>query len=234
MPSTIRCEPPTRCPPAGRCCGWPGCCTTWARPRPWRTATSSATRWRAPGWPRPLRRLRLPRAEQRLARAPGAAAHVRLHARLDRCRRAALHPPRGGGPAGRPVRAARCRQRGQRRGAPGPARPGWTSCAPQRGGRGQRCRCSQAQLAVDGRDLQASSASLPGRWSGSCCDRLLEAVLDDPALNQRDRLLDAGRVDGRGRCPRAPARISEGPARHGEAADDGPAATIGDPGAVPT
>ena len=33
-------------------CAWQACCTTWARRRPWPTATSSVTIARAPGWRR--------------------------------------------------------------------------------------------------------------------------------------------------------------------------------------
>ena len=49
------------------------------------------------------------------------------------------------------------------------------------------------QLAVNGHDLLAIGVP-PGPRLGRLLDRLLEAVLDDPSLNDRQRLLDAART----------------------------------------
>jgi tRNA nucleotidyltransferase (CCA-adding enzyme) len=90
----------------------------------------------------------------------------------------------------------------------------------------------QGQLAIDGRDLIAELELAPGPLVGELLGRLLEAVLDDPSLNRRDRLLDLAlswaRTGG------ASAHRQGGDAGDGEAADEGPTATIGGPGAVPT
>jgi tRNA nucleotidyltransferase (CCA-adding enzyme) len=90
---------------------------------------------------------------------------------------------------------------------------------------------SQAELAVDGRDLTAGLALEPGPVVGSLLQRLLEAVLDDPSLNTRESLLELAAVwlaEGG-----APAHQTTAEAESPAAADDGPAATIGGPGAVP-
>jgi tRNA nucleotidyltransferase (CCA-adding enzyme) len=90
----------------------------------------------------------------------------------------------------------------------------------------------QGQLAIDGRDLITELGLAPGPLIGELLGRLLEAVLDDPSLNRRDRLLDLARDwsgTGGAYAHRQPADAEEP-----EAADDGPAATIGGPGAVPT
>jgi poly(A) polymerase/tRNA nucleotidyltransferase (CCA-adding enzyme) len=47
----------------------------------------------------------------------------------------------------------------------------------------------QADLAVDGHDLQEVLGLAPGPLVGELLGRLLEAVLDDPSLNRRDSLL---------------------------------------------
>lgn len=91
---------------------------------------------------------------------------------------------------------------------------------------------SQDQLALNGRDLTRDLGLAPGPLVGELLRRLLEAVLDDPSLNRRDRLLDLARAwasQGGAAEHRQPSN-----ARSGEAAGDGPAATIGDPGAVPS
>lgn len=49
------------------------------------------------------------------------------------------------------------------------------------------------QLAVDGHDLTEALAIEPGPLVGRLLDRLLEAVLDDPALNRRERLIELAR-----------------------------------------
>lgn len=50
-------------------------------------------------------------------------------------------------------------------------------------------------LAVDGRDLMESLALKPGPVVGTILEQLLQAVLDDPALNERGKLLEmAGRI----------------------------------------
>ena len=90
----------------------------------------------------------------------------------------------------------------------------------------------QAQLAVDGRDLQAELGLAPGPLVGELLRGLLDAVLDDPALNRRDRLLSLARrwaAEGG-----APAHRQPGGPEGDETAVDGPTATIGDPGAVPS
>jgi tRNA nucleotidyltransferase (CCA-adding enzyme) len=90
----------------------------------------------------------------------------------------------------------------------------------------------QGQLAIDGRDLQAELGLAQGPVVGDLLRGLLDAVLDDPALNRRDRLLAlAARWMAEGGAPvHQQPRGPETP----ETADDGPAATIGDPGAVPS
>jgi tRNA nucleotidyltransferase (CCA-adding enzyme) len=87
------------------------------------------------------------------------------------------------------------------------------------------------QMAIDGRDLMSELGLAPGPLIGELLGRLLEAVLDDPSLNRRDRLLAlaGGWAAASGAPPQRQAEGQEGP----EAADDGPAATIGGPGAVP-
>jgi tRNA nucleotidyltransferase (CCA-adding enzyme) len=90
----------------------------------------------------------------------------------------------------------------------------------------------QGQLAIDGRDLIAELEIAPGPLIGELLGGLLEAVLDDPSLNRRDRLIDLARRWARagGASTHRQAADAEG----GEPADDEPAATIGGPGAVPT
>jgi tRNA nucleotidyltransferase (CCA-adding enzyme) len=90
----------------------------------------------------------------------------------------------------------------------------------------------QGQLAIDGRDLIAELELAPGPLIGDLLSRLLEAVLDDPSLNRRDRLLDLAR--GWARSSGASTHRQAPDAEAGEPADDEPAATIGGPGAVPT
>jgi tRNA nucleotidyltransferase/poly(A) polymerase len=89
----------------------------------------------------------------------------------------------------------------------------------------------QGQLAIDGSDLQVELGLAPSPLIGELLRGLLEAVLDDPSLNRRDQLLDLARqwVAAGG----APAHRPSGVAGSDGAADDGPAATIGGPGAVP-
>ncbi|HET6380671.1 MAG TPA: CCA tRNA nucleotidyltransferase [candidate division Zixibacteria bacterium] len=48
----------------------------------------------------------------------------------------------------------------------------------------------QRQLAVDGHDLVRALGVQPGPVVGRLLDRLLEAVLEDPSLNRRERLLE--------------------------------------------
>jgi putative nucleotidyltransferase with HDIG domain len=52
---------------------------------------------------------------------------------------------------------------------------------------------SARELAVDGHDLMAELAMKPGPRLGALLDQLVERVLDDPALNSRERLLDLAR-----------------------------------------
>lgn len=49
------------------------------------------------------------------------------------------------------------------------------------------------QLAVDGRDLTTALSIQPGPLVGKLLSRLLDAVIDDPSLNQRERLLGLAR-----------------------------------------
>jgi poly(A) polymerase/tRNA nucleotidyltransferase (CCA-adding enzyme) len=51
-----------------------------------------------------------------------------------------------------------------------------------------------ASLAVDGHDLQRALEIAPGPEVGRLLDRLTEAVLDDPRLNEHDRLLALARA----------------------------------------
>ena len=89
----------------------------------------------------------------------------------------------------------------------------------------------QEGLAVDGNDLTAGLGIEPGPVVGELLGRLLEAVLDDPSLNSRERLLQLAStwLAERGAGGHRQADPPNGPATAG----DGPAATIGDPGAVP-
>jgi tRNA nucleotidyltransferase (CCA-adding enzyme) len=88
----------------------------------------------------------------------------------------------------------------------------------------------QGQLAIDGNDLVAELGVPPGPQIGELLRRLLEAVLDDPSENTRERLLALARRSE----PGASEHRQDGGPEPPEGADDGPAATIGDPGAVPT
>jgi hypothetical protein len=54
-------------------------------------------------------------------------------------------------------------------------------------------------LAVDGHDLQRSLDIAPGPEIGRILERLTEAVLDDPRLNEPDRLLALARALRTGR-----------------------------------
>jgi tRNA nucleotidyltransferase (CCA-adding enzyme) len=90
----------------------------------------------------------------------------------------------------------------------------------------------QGQLAIDGNDLIAELGAAPGPQIGELLRRLLEAVLDDPSQNTRERLLNLAREWQSE--PVASAQRQDGEAEPSEGVDDGPAATIGDPGAVPT
>ena len=49
-----------------------------------------------------------------------------------------------------------------------------------------------SDLAVNGRDLAAIGVP-PGPKMGAMLKELLETVMDDPSLNDRERLLDIGR-----------------------------------------
>ena len=91
---------------------------------------------------------------------------------------------------------------------------------------------THSELAVDGHDLTGELGLAPGPLIGELLDRLLEAALEDPSLNQRDRLLELAR--GWATEAGASTQHRRPDAQHAEAADDGPAATIGGPGAVPT
>jgi poly(A) polymerase/tRNA nucleotidyltransferase (CCA-adding enzyme) len=90
----------------------------------------------------------------------------------------------------------------------------------------------QSQLAINGKDLQSELGLAPGPLVGELLGGLLEAVLDDPSLNRRERLLSLAR-DWKA-AGGAPKHRQVGTAGRDEGVDDEPAATIGGPGAVPT
>ena len=100
---------------------------------------------------------------------------------------------------------------------------------PRRGGMPElRARCEAViagdplearHLAVTGNDLVADLGIPPGRPIGLLLERLLEAVLEDPSQNRRERLLHLARgwvADGAvGQSAGAPAHHE--PGGHGEA-----------------
>ncbi|HHH28994.1 MAG TPA: HD domain-containing protein [Polyangiaceae bacterium] len=57
---------------------------------------------------------------------------------------------------------------------------------------------SSRDLVVGGKDLMKELGLKPGRHIGELLEELLEAVLDDPALNERERLLELARVRSSG------------------------------------
>ncbi len=59
-------------------------------------------------------------------------------------------------------------------------------------------------LAIDGRDVMRILGAPPGRQIGVILERLLDRVLDDPSLNERDRLAEL--------VPAVAAQLSDGPA----------------------
>jgi tRNA nucleotidyltransferase (CCA-adding enzyme) len=72
-----------------------------------------------------------------------------------------------------------------------------TGGLPELRARGARARAADpleaGQLAVDGNDLTAALGIDPGPLVGRLLARLLEAVLEDPGLNRRERLLELAR-----------------------------------------
>ncbi len=58
----------------------------------------------------------------------------------------------------------------------------------------RRAPIGPSQLALDGHDLQHELGMEPGAELGSVLDRLLEIVIDDPSLNEREVLLDRART----------------------------------------
>jgi tRNA nucleotidyltransferase/poly(A) polymerase len=92
----------------------------------------------------------------------------------------------------------------------------------------------QGQLAIDGHDLVAELDLAPGPVVGELLRHLLEVVLDDPSQNTRERLLALARAWRAQPGPGAPMHRRDDDDDPGEGAGDGPAATIGGPGAVPT
>ena len=52
-----------------------------------------------------------------------------------------------------------------------------------------------SRLAIDGTDLQHELGLRPGPQIGRVLDRLMETVLDDPALNRREVLLELARTE---------------------------------------
>jgi tRNA nucleotidyltransferase (CCA-adding enzyme) len=63
---------------------------------------------------------------------------------------------------------------------------GWPDIVDQVRSRGEAT--SRAQLAISGDDL-IKAGMTPGPQIGQTLERLLSAVLDEPTLNERDRLL---------------------------------------------
>ena len=55
------------------------------------------------------------------------------------------------------------------------------------------------RLAIDGHDLQELLGLAPGPGIGRLMDRLMEAAIEDPSLNDRERLLELARVMSAGR-----------------------------------
>ncbi|MDQ3691585.1 MAG: CCA tRNA nucleotidyltransferase [Chloroflexota bacterium] len=53
----------------------------------------------------------------------------------------------------------------------------------------------RSRLAIDGKDLQRELGLRPGPQIGRLLDRLMESVLDDPALNRREILLELARTE---------------------------------------
>ncbi len=89
-------------------------------------------------------------------------------------------------------------------GASEPATGGTTSCVSACAAVLATDALEQGQLAIDGNDLIAELGAAPGPQIGELLRRLLEAVLDDPSLNTRERLLDlAARVAVGAWCLRA-------------------------------
>jgi tRNA nucleotidyltransferase (CCA-adding enzyme) len=76
----------------------------------------------------------------------------------------------------------------------------------------------QAQLAIDGGDLQRELGLPPSPLIGELLRGLLEAVLDDPSLNDRGRLLDLARQSLA--ASGAPAHRQQQEAKGGQGADD--------------
>ena len=117
-------------------------------------------------------------------------------------------------------------------GAASRPREGSTSCARE----WRRCwpatRWSRASWRSTATTWSKELGLAPGPRIGELLGRLLDAVLDDPSQNTRERLLALARSWQSE--PGASAHRQDGGARDLRGADDGPAATIGDPGAVPT
>lgn len=63
----------------------------------------------------------------------------------------------------------------------------------------QGAALSVRDLAVGGHDLMRQFGRPPGPWLGAMLDHLLEAVTNDPTLNERDRLLQQARALDSGR-----------------------------------
>jgi poly(A) polymerase/tRNA nucleotidyltransferase (CCA-adding enzyme) len=92
----------------------------------------------------------------------------------------------------------------------------------------------QGQLAIDGNDLLTELDLAPGPVVGELLRHLLEVVLDDPSQNTREQLLALARAWQRQSEPGASGHRRDADDDPSGGAGDGPAATIGDPGAVPT
>ncbi len=73
----------------------------------------------------------------------------------------------------------------------------------------QRVALDRGDLAVDGDDLMRALGMTPGPALGRLLDRLLEAVIGDPLLNERGRLVALAR-----------ALAADGPAARADALDD--------------
>ncbi len=124
----------------------------------------------------------------RAHRRDGGEPHVLLFARLDRRHRAPVRAP--GRQRRRCPRCSRC-ARATSPGAASARIP--TSSSASCAAASPRWRPSDAalritDLAIDGKDVMRILGIAPGRIVGVVLERLLERVLDDPSLNEPDRL----------------------------------------------
>ena len=120
-------------------------------------------------------------------RPPRAPPHVQPTIRVGRCRDPTVHRQGRTLVTRRAVRAPPGRQHRERP-RPGCRRSGRAPGAGGRAARG-RGRARPGDLAVDGDDLIAELGAEPGPRLGALLDELVEAVVEDPGLNDRPTLL---------------------------------------------